>query len=261
MKITVLNGSPKGNLSGTLQYVNFMQKKFPGHELRVHHISQRINKIEKDASAFQEIMQDIKTSDGVLWALPVYIFLVPSQYKRFIELLSERKVKNVFRNKYTAVITTSIHFFDHTANEYMHAICDDLSMKYAGFFSADMHDLLKEEERKKLLLFAESFFEAIVDKAPAAPYFKPLSNRNFDYVPGPPESKVNQGDNRILLLTDSGDSQTNLGKMIRRFKESFTADIRVIDLNDIDIKGGCLGCIVCGNNYGQISVFKMEAIF
>ena len=29
MKIVILNGSPKGEFSITLQYVNFIQKKFP----------------------------------------------------------------------------------------------------------------------------------------------------------------------------------------------------------------------------------------
>jgi len=40
MKITVLNGSPKGDLSVTLQYVNFIQKKFPHHEFKIlYHFS------------------------------------------------------------------------------------------------------------------------------------------------------------------------------------------------------------------------------
>jgi len=39
MKITVLNGSPKGNLSVTMQYVSFIQKKFPHHELKILNIA------------------------------------------------------------------------------------------------------------------------------------------------------------------------------------------------------------------------------
>jgi hypothetical protein len=63
-----------------------------------------------------------------------YYFLVSSQYKRFIELIWERKAEGFFKDKYTAVLSTSIHFFDHTAHNYMNAICDDLEMKYLGFF-------------------------------------------------------------------------------------------------------------------------------
>ena len=145
MKIIVLNGSPKGKISVTMQYVQFIQKKFPQHELKILNISQRIKKIEKDENAFQEIIDQVRSSDGVLWAFPLYFFLVPSQYKRFIELISEKKAKDAFKNRYSAVLTTSIHVFDHAAHNYVNAICDDLDMKYVGGFSADMDDLLKEE--------------------------------------------------------------------------------------------------------------------
>ena len=97
MKITVLNGSPKGNLSVTMQYVNFIQKKFPHHELKILNIASQIKKIEKDTEAFQEIMDEVRSSEGVLWAFPLYVFLVSSQYKRFIELLWERKAGGCFQ--------------------------------------------------------------------------------------------------------------------------------------------------------------------
>ena len=136
MKITVLNGSPKGSTSATMQYVQFIQKKFPQHELTIHNIAQQINTLERDEKAFQEILAEIRSSDGVLWAFPLYYYVVASQYKRFIELIFERKAEETFRGRYTAVLTTSIHFFDHTAHNYLRAICDDLDMRYAGYFSA-----------------------------------------------------------------------------------------------------------------------------
>ena len=144
MKIAVLNGSPKGKLSATLQYVNFIQKKFPHHELKIFHIASTIKKIEKDEKIFQEIMDDVRSSEGVLWAFPLYYLLVSSQYKRFIELLWEKKGGDAFKDKYAALLTTSIHFFDHTAHNYMRAICEDLDMKFVGLFSAEMFDLLRE---------------------------------------------------------------------------------------------------------------------
>jgi len=42
MKIIVLNGSPKGDVSVTMQYVAYIQKRFPRHELKIINISQRI---------------------------------------------------------------------------------------------------------------------------------------------------------------------------------------------------------------------------
>ena len=87
MKLVVFNGSPKGNLSATLQYVRFIEKKFPQHEVKIFHVAERINAIEKEETKFQEIIEAVKASDGVLWAFPLYYYLVCSQYKRFIELL------------------------------------------------------------------------------------------------------------------------------------------------------------------------------
>jgi hypothetical protein len=55
---------------------------------------------------------------------------VHGNYKRFIELITERGVQDAFAGKYTATLSTSIHFYDHTAHNYMHAVCDDLNMKY-----------------------------------------------------------------------------------------------------------------------------------
>jgi len=172
MKIAVLNGSPKGNISVTMQYVHYIQKKYPQNELKVFNISQEIRKIERDEKAFQGIIDEVMLSDGVLWAFPLYYLVVPSQYKRFIELVSERGAQDAFKDKYTASLSTSIHFYDHTAHNYINAVCDDLDMRYVGSFSPYMYDLLKEEGRAKLLLFAKHFFEAIENSAPTA-YFGP----------------------------------------------------------------------------------------
>jgi multimeric flavodoxin WrbA len=91
MKIVVLNGSPKGNMSVTLQYALFIGKKFPQHELKIFNIALELRKIEREEKAFQEIIEAVKSADGVLWAFPLYFLLVHSHYKRFIELIWEKK--------------------------------------------------------------------------------------------------------------------------------------------------------------------------
>jgi multimeric flavodoxin WrbA len=249
MKITVLNGSPKGNLSVTMQYVNFIQKKFPHHELKIFNIASQIKKIEKDEKTFQEIMDDVRSSEGVLWAFPLYYLLVSSQYKRFIELIWEKEATGFFKNKYAAVFSTSIHFFDHTAHNYMNAICDDLDMRYLGSFSAAMYDLLSRKGRERWTLFASEFFDGIQNRVPTSKRFLPVPFRTFDYVPSLTEQKINTHGKNVLILTDLKDPQTNLGKMVKQFKNSFMDEVKVINLHQIDIKGGCLGCIQCGYDY------------
>lgn len=260
MKIIVLNGSPKGALSATMQYVHFIQKKYPQHELKIFPVSQQIKRIENNKEAFQEIMDEVGSSDGVLWAFPLYYFLVASQYKRFIELIFEREAEKVFKNRYAAVLTTSIHFFDHTAHNYMHAICDDLDMKVVGSFSAEMYDLLKGENREKLRLFAEAFFRAIEESSPSSKVYPPVTWGGVIYAPGLMESKVEGGRKKILLVIDSGNRQGNLIRMVEQFRKAFSRDTEMIDLQQVDMKGGCLGCLQCGYDYTCAYTGKDEFI-
>ena len=246
MKIAVLNGSPKGDQSATMQSVHFIQKKFPQHELKIHNVTQRMKVSDKNDAAFKEIIDDIKSADGVLWGFPLYFEMVHSQYKRFIELIFESGVQDVFQNKYAATLSTSIHYFDYTAHNYMNAICDDLDMKYTGSYSADMYDLMKEEERNRLALFAEDFFRAIENSVPTAKNYPSLIYSDFQYIPREVSGKTDAGDKKMVIITDCDDSQTNLVRMIDRFKGSVSGAVEVINLWDIDIKGGCQGCIQCG---------------
>jgi multimeric flavodoxin WrbA len=204
-------------------------------------------------------MDEVRSSEGVLWAFPLYYLLVSSQYKRFIELIWEKEATGCFKNKYTSVLSTSIHFFDHTAHNYMRAICEDLDMKFLGLFSAEMYDLLKEKEREKLIYFAENFFQSIEAKIPTSKTFLPLTYREFSYVPGSAQEKI-KTNKKVVLLTDGTDPQTNLGRMVERFKNSFSNGIEVINLHDLDIKGGCLGCLQCGYDYTCAYTGKDEFI-
>ena len=246
MKIVVLNGSPKGDLSITLQYVLLIRKKFPEHQFKIFNIAQEIRKLEKDESAFKEVIDDIRSSDGVLWSFPLYFLLVHSHYKRFIELVFERGVGDAFRKKHAASLSTSIHFFDHTAHNYINAISDDLDMRYAGAFSPHYHDMVKEKERERLLLFARHFFRAVETDAPTQRSFAPLLRSSFEYRPGPAQVTVPVGDKKIVILTDCQKGQVNLERMVEKVRQSFSGQAEVVNLHDVDIKGGCLGCIQCG---------------
>jgi len=246
MKIVVLNGSPKGDLSITLQYVLLIRKKFPEHQFKVFNISQEIRKLEKDESAFKEVIDEVRASDGVLWAFPLYFLLVHSHYKRFIELVFERGVGEAFRHKHTASLSTSIHFFDHTAHNYINAICDDLDMRYVGAFSPHFHDMVKEEERERLILFARHFFQAIETKAVTPKSFAPLVRSSFEYRPGPAQVPVPVGDKKVVILTDCEKGQVNLERMVEKVTQSSRGQAEVVNLHDVDIKGGCLGCLQCG---------------
>ena len=249
MKIAVLNGSPKGDLSITMQYIRFIEKKNPGHEFTYINVAQEIKKIEKDRSRFREIIDVVKSSDSIIWGFPLYVMLVPSQYKRFIELIWERRAAKAFRGKYTATISTSIHFFDQTAHNYMRAICDDLEMKFTGSYSPDMYDIMKDEERERLLGFAGEIFSCIEDGISVGRAYPPVTDSEFIYSPGKVRQRADAGGKNVLILHDGPGKGSNLAGMVETLSESFMGDVDVADINDIDIKGGCLGCCQCGFDY------------
>lgn len=246
MKIIILNGSPKGETSVTMQYIYYIQKKFSQHTFKIINISLQIQKIEKDINYFNEIMKEIQNANGLLWTFPLYVFLVHSNYKRFIELIFERKAEKYFKNKYVAALSTSIHFYDHTAHNYIHSISDDLETRYFGFYSAEMNDLLKEKKRKSLLLFTENFFYTIENNFSTSRAYQPLDYQPLQYNPNLEVKKVDNHNKNILLITDTAEKEKNISKMINQLKNIFIHPIEIINLSEIHIKGGCLGCLHCG---------------
>ena len=253
MKIAVLNGSPKGQISVTMQYVHFLEQIFPEIEFKYFDVALKIKKLEKDNKTFQEIIAGIASADAVLWAFPLYTLLVCSQYKKFIELIFERNSASVFRGKPAAVLTTSINFFDYTAHNYINAVCDDLQMNFFGSYSAEMNDLLKSKERQRLKTFSELFIKAIKDGTPSIKNNKPLIAPEvvFDaeaIKPVEAESK------KVLIVADDLAENPNLQKMVERLRQTFSPAAELVQLKDIDIKGGCLGCMQCG--FDNVCVYE-----
>lgn len=245
MKIVVLHGSPKGDVSVTMQYILFLQKQFPRHTFTVLQIAQQIGLIEKTPSKFDEIIGQIEQTDGILWSFPLYFFLVPAQYKRFIELIGERQAERAFHNKYAAALTTSIHFFDHTAHNYIHAVADDLGMKYCGGYSAAMQDLLQKAEQERLTLFIRNFFDAIAGSYVTSKVYFPLTAATHAYSPGPSHPPVSADGQKVLVIHDALPEQTNLNRMLTTYASLLSPNPDIVNLRDLAIKGGCRGCIRC----------------
>jgi multimeric flavodoxin WrbA len=231
-----------------------MEKKFPGNSFQVFNIAHDIRKIETDETIFRGMIDEMKDADCILWAFPLYYFLVAAQYKRFIELIWEKGVEDAFKGKYTAALSTSIHLFDHMAHNYIHAICDDLEMKFLGSYSADMYDLLKETEQKRFLQFSKHLLEGIKKSVSTVREFPSLQTYEFQYEPGDRAQPVDPGGRQVLILNDCESGQTNLLRMVDKLKNSFLGGAKVVNLYDITIKGGCLGCIRCG--YDNTCVYE-----
>jgi len=261
MKIIVLNGSPKGDTSVTIHSVKYLQKKYPEHEFNILDIAKRIKGIERKRTTFDLIIEEIAAADGILWAFPLYVLMIPSRLKRFIELIYEHGSESAFSEKYTAAISTSVHFYDHIAHRYMQGVCDDLGMKFVALFSADMMDLINENERERLTQFGANFLSAIQNQQPTVKRFQSLEWKDYAYLPGASPYAVEIGDKKVLVVTDSQSQDENLNRMVDRFCASFNTDIEVVNLHDLKIVSSCIGCLQCGYNnecaFGESDDFNL----
>ena len=237
MQILVLNGSPKGSYSITLQTVNYLQAKYPEHTFEVLHVGQRIKQLEKD---FAPAKEALGKAEMILFSYPVYTFITPCQLQRFIELIKEHGVE--LSGKYATQISTSKHFYDMTAHRYIQDNCGDLGLKYIRGLSADMDDLLKEKGQKE----AEDFFRYVlwsveqdsyerVSAVPTVPKHCPVT------VPVSEGEK--QGD--VVIVTDCEEDNHQLQSMIDRFRAVMPRKTRVVNIREYPLKGGCLGCFNC----------------
>lgn len=106
MKVCILNDSPKGKYSVTLQTLLYIEKKFKDCNFTILDVGQKIKAYEKDMS---KAVEEIKKDDLIVFSYPVYTFIATSQLHRFIELLKKEKLD--LSQKFATQVTTSKHFY------------------------------------------------------------------------------------------------------------------------------------------------------
>lgn len=241
MNILVLNGSPKGEYSITLQTVRYLEKRHPEITFTMLHVGQRIRSFEKD---FAPAMEAIQAADALLFSYPVYTFIAPYQLHRFIELMKEHKAPAA--GKYATQLSTSKHFYDVTAHRYIQDNAQEMGMKYVRGLSADMDDLLTERGRQEAEAFLARFLWNI-EKGYCEPCLLSSANPRHLPVTVPMTADKNKpGDVVIIADVRKGDDQ--LQNMIDRFRAVLPLKTRVVNLQDFPFKGGCLGCFNCATD-------------
>lgn len=257
MKYVVLNGSPKGNDSATLQYARYLFNQNPEEEVRIYHIGQRILQLEKNGEAFNAILEDIAWADAVIWTFPVYYMAVCAQQKRFIELVFERQKQSVFAGKYTAAIETSIHFHDHTAMNYMIAVSEDMGMRHVGDIRAYMNDLLKTEGRQRLESFGKRLFTVVREQREIQRKTAPVqtARRTYTSISAIQERGL---PGKKLIIMDSSENK-NVSVMVDRLRRVWKNDVDLVVLEDLKFPGGCQGCIHCG--YDNTCIYEGKDAF
>jgi len=237
MKVLVLNGSPKGQYSITLQSIRYLEKRFPDHSFTVYNVGQKTKSLEKD---FTPVEQAIAEADVLLFSYPVYTFIAPYQLHRFMELLKASGIS--LKGKFVSQITTSKHFYDVTAHRYVQDNCQDLGMKFVRGLSADMDDLLTKKGQKELEDFFR-YFCYCVEKDQYETIPAPLSVPKHLPVTVPESTGAKQGD--VVIVTDCQEENAQLSNMIARFRAKLPFKTRIVNIREYPFNGGCLGCFHC----------------
>ncbi|MBQ4650473.1 MAG: NAD(P)H-dependent oxidoreductase [Firmicutes bacterium] len=234
MKILVINGSPKGTFSVTLQTVKYLEILHPEHTFEILNAGQKIKSLEKD---FSPALEAVSAADLLLFSYPVYTFIAPCQLHRFMELLKASGLN--LTGKIATQLTTSKHFYDVTAHRYIQDNIQDMGMKYIRGLSADMDDLTTDQGRKE----AENFFDFVCWSA---------ANNAYEPLPEPahkpvtlhtPSATPKTGD--VVIITDCRPEDSQLASMITRFQAVLGRRSRVVNIREYPFKGGCLGCFNC----------------
>ena len=244
MNVTVINGSPKGENSITLQTVNFIQKHFPWHKFTIIPAGAKIKYYEKH---FEEVRNLLEQADLIIFSYPVYTFLVPSQLHRFLELMKEHQL--ALSGKTVSQITTSKHFYDITAHRFIQENCQDMGMNYVRGLSADMEDLLQEKGRSQALQFMNFLEWSHVHKK-----FEYCNNSQPDRMFPEDEfvqTEINTEENaesfakNIVIVADLEADDQRLSRMISYFCMHFPGKAKIVNIREYPLKGGCLGCMNC----------------
>ena len=237
MHILVINGSPKGKNSITLQTVNYLQLLNKDHSFEVLHVGAGIKQLEKDFSPAREALE---RADVILFSYPVYTFITPCQLQRFIELWKENDVETA--GKFASQISTSKHFYDMTAHRYIQDNCGDLGLKYVKGLSADMDDLTTKKGQQE----AVDFFKYLlwsVENDSYEPVSAPVAAAKRLAVSVAGSNDEKQGD--VVIIADLLPEDRQLADMIERFRAVMPRKTRVVNIREYPFRGGCLGCFNC----------------
>lgn len=238
MNVLVLNGSPKGKFSVTLQTPLFLQAKFTKDNFEVLNVGQQVRKFTKD---FSKAKDAIEKADLILFSYPVYTFIAPYQLHKFIEVMKAQNLD--LAGKFATQITTSKHFYDVTAHKYVQENCHDMNLKFINGLSADMDDLLSENGQRQ----ATEFWEYVRYHVSENIFEKPITGPVQEYKKY--EKQISEivaksSSKKVTIVTNCKDD-VSLQNMIDDFRNMLPYESTVFNLEEHRIDGGCLGCFGC----------------
>ena len=246
-KVVIINASPKGEYSLTLQYAKYLVTREPDIHWSILHVGEQLTDMEYDKAWFKESLDLLQACKAVIWATPVYTMLVPWQLIRFFDLIKQAGKNSIFKDKYATSVMSCFHYFDNLAEQWLYGTCEDLGMHFMEGFSVDDTDLLKADFRASMRFFMQEFHQACINRSVVIRRSSVL--RNESSPPFKPQLKntteEKKKDLRTVLLTDEKNTDGNLSAMIKVFISAYPNEVEVVDINDFPYEGACQGCLRC----------------
>lgn len=240
MKILVLNGSPKGKESVTMQSVKIMEMFSKNNDFVYYDVIKYVDKLDTELER-ENLKKLINSSSAIIWAFPVYHLLVPGHLKKFIENIFDSSLRECFKGKYSLVFTTSINYYDVTAHKYMEEIISDLDSYLIDSLSHNMEAIFKESGRKEIENFIGNLEYAIENKMK----FSNLSRevRSVAVYEGKNIGEKLQMNGKVCLVGDI-DESLSLINMVKEYTSYFD-NVDVFDISKEKSINYCLGCMKC----------------
>jgi len=220
VRIIVLNGTPR-RFKCYMQSVA-LSEGIPQHGLEIIQSCARI----KESSRMVGLPGKLWRKCGSRWTYGLFHSMffswLPST-RGFIELIFERKAEGCFQGKYAAP-------FQH---RFISSIIRLTNMCIRSVRSGNeicrilLRGYVRSPERRRAEAteaLHRDFLEAIERKVPTSKTYLSLLYPKLAYRPGNAQKRVMPAGKKIVILTDSTDQQSNLGKMIARFKDSFSSE-------------------------------------
>jgi multimeric flavodoxin WrbA len=222
----------------------------PQHEFRTLHVTTP-DSLFPSAALWETLASELAACHLVLWASPVYSFMIPAPLKAFFEMLMERNERVLVRNKPAAALMTSTHLGDQIAIDYLRSTSEDLEMVFVGAHSAELFDLTTSSGRRDL----ETFFTDVVTCVETG-FTGP---RRSPKTQPPPEfghrvqlcpTPTPTFDFRVVIVFDDHQREKNLIHMVDAFRQGLSGNVRTVPLSAFSVDNPCLGNTTqCGGNY------------
>ena len=123
--VVIINASPKGEYSLSLQYARYMVLHEPAISSSIIHVGEQLTDMQYDKTWLDESIRLLEACDAVIFASPVYTMLVPWQLIRFFDLLAQEKREAVLSDKYATCVMSCFHYYDQLSHQNISGTCED----------------------------------------------------------------------------------------------------------------------------------------